>query len=372
MKTDSLVVIDLIRKKEEHYVFNNVTIKALSTLAKSIDFYLSNDSALLDDMPNNIITHKVKVEKAKFYFWIKSSYKTLCILIKNKNKTIFLSATPLQYLLLGLASLATGRKIYIFMHGELGYLKSPTGIGQRLGAKFIDLAFKFKKLNFICINAPICDAITQMYPENNFIHIEHPIQNDSSPGEKNKAGITFGSFGIQSKDKGSESIYKLAEQINKKETHKVSLITVGVSDGSFQYDLSPAVSHYCTGMISNSLIPREIFYKNVKRIDVALLFNSNAYNAEKYDLISSGVFADCIAFSMPVIAIKNKKIESYFKLYGEFGVLCNNLEEMAEAITYINNNPDALSGYKYILRGVQEKLKPEGYVKEISEKIYHD
>lgn len=372
MKTDSLVIVDLIRKKEEHYVFNNITIKALSTLAKSIDFYLSNDSALLDDMPDNIVTHKVMVEKTKFYFWVKSSYKALSVLIKNKNKAIFLSATPLQYLLLGLASLVTDRKIYIFMHGELGYLKSPTGIGQHLGAKFIDLAFKFKKINFICINAPICDAIAKMYPDNNFIHIEHPIQYDFSPDKKNKTGITFGSFGIQSKDKGSESIYKLAKQINKIETHKVSLITVGVSDGSFQYDLSPAVSHYCKGMISTSLIPRAIFYDNVKKIDVALLFNSNSYDAEKYDLISSGVFSDCIAFSKPIIAIRNKKIESYFKLYGEFGVLCNNLEEMAEAIAYINNNPDTLSRYKNILKDVQEKLRPEGYVKEISEKLFHD
>lgn len=375
MKIDKIVAVDLIRKKEEHYVFNKLTLNALASITKEIDFYLSDDSALLDEFRGNISVHKMKVVRTKFYFWIKSTLNTAKILIKNrhyKKKIIFLSATPLHYLFLSLSSLLLRCDLYVFMHGELGYLKNDIGFGQKLGAKFINMAFKFGRVNFICINAPIYDILSEMYPNRVFLHVEHPIQNISEKNSKEGSFLTFGTFGIQSKDKGSENIYELAIFLENKQAHAIPLITVGVSDGSFEYDQHPVVKHYCKGSLSHSLIPRSVFFENIKRIDVVLLFNSNLGNLQKYDLVSSGVFADCIAFSMPIIALRNKKLESYFKLYGEFGILCDSLTEMASAIQYINNNQELLTKYRDVLRQVQKNMRPEGYAKIIREKLFHE
>lgn len=375
MQTEKVIVVDLIRKKEEHQVFNNLTLKALSSVMKHIDCFLSEDSVLLDDIPKNIHVRKVKVARTKFYFWIKSTYYTAKILITNylsKQKIIFLSATPVHYLFLSLASLFYRGDLYVFMHGELGYLKNATGLGQKIGAKFINIAFKFGRVNFICINAPIHDILIGMYSNREFLHIEHPIQNISKKISKECSCITFGTFGIQSRDKGSENIYDLAMLLEKKSIHSISLVTVGVSDGSFEYDQSSDVIHYCRGLLSDSLIPRAVFFEHVKKIDVALLFNSNVGNTQKYDLVSSGVFADCISFSTPIIAMRNKKLESYFKLYGEFGILCDNLYEMASAIEHISSNQELLNGYWNVLNRVQQIMRPEGYASIMREKLSHE
>ncbi|WP_305814153.1 hypothetical protein [Photobacterium leiognathi] len=120
--------------------------------------------------------------------------------------------------------------------------------------------------------------------------------------------MNIGSFGIQSKDKNSEKIYDLSSIVNDLES-KIKLQTIGITNGSFEYDQRSNVIHYCRGDFNSELISKDVL-TYVLNLDLVLFFNSND---EKYDLIPSGVFSDCIALELPIIALRNAKLEFFLK-----------------------------------------------------------
>ena len=98
------------------------------------------------------------------------------------------------------------------------------------------------------------------------------------------------------------------------------------------------------------------------------LFSSQATISDTtYDLVSSGVFADCIAFDMPVIAMRNKQLSHYFERYGQFGFLCDSVKEMADAVQEITQNRELLDKFKSVLSKVREDFKFENYKVRIAE-----
>ncbi|MEI8596269.1 hypothetical protein [Photobacterium sp. Hal280] len=281
----------------------------------------------------------------------------------KKSEVLFLSLTPLQYWLVNFISKAIKVKTYVIMHGELGYLNHAEGRGQKLGAKFIDATLKSKSdVEFIAISSTIFDRISSKYPTRKFSYIEHPLQDFSGINKIKNDKLTFGSFGIQSKEKNSCQIYKLAELVENKFHSRLNLITVGVSNGTFDYDLSDNVKHFCKGHIKSSLIEKETFFENVSQIDVFLLFSQGG---DKYDLVSSGVFADCIAMQKPIIGMRTPMLSRCFELYGEIGVLCDSLDDMKNAIYNICQDEELLKKYAYNLQEIKNDFSFDSYVKKL-------
>ncbi|MEN1933553.1 hypothetical protein P4909_18645 [Escherichia coli] len=58
---------------------------------------------------------------------------------------------------------------------------------------------------------------------------------------------------------------------------------------------------------------------------------------------------------MPVIALKNKQLVSYFKKYGEFGFLCDTVNDMAVAVRELSNNPKLILSFKDVLKKNKKK-----------------
>lgn len=369
MSRAEVAIIDLLRKNEEHYVFNSLTIKAISEETNA-SVWLSDDATLIDELMSDVKVNKINVMRTKLYFWLYSTLHLAIILLKlpkTISSVFILSATPLQYTILSILSLIIRPKIFLFMHGELGYLKTPFGLGQKLGRLFIRLSFNFGNVRFICISSSIHESLSQLFANRTFYYVQHPISTHEKLITDTKY-INFGSFGIQSKNKGSDRIYELANYVSSMHLKSLRLITVGVSDGGFIYDKRTNVQHLCKGYLKESLISKDEFYSNVQKIDVALIFSSQATISDTtYDLVSSGVFADCIAFDMPVIAMRNKQLSHYFERYGQFGFLCDSVKEMADAVQEITQNRELLDKFKVVLSKVREDFKFENYKVRIAE-----
>ncbi|WP_318503678.1 glycosyltransferase family protein [Photobacterium leiognathi] len=360
------IIIDLIRKNNEHHVFNSETIKAIESITNESYYYLDGSSSSIEFIKNKDNLTNVKVSNTKVYLWILSIFKLIQLLFKHKkDNIIILSATPLHYFVCTILNNLLNVNIKIFMHGELGYINSAEGRGQKFGSKLLDLAFKIKsKIKFIAINEYIYNKMLSLYPETEFSCIEHPLQQYDLKNKQNKDDnfqLNIGSFGIQSKEKNSEKIYELSSIIN---DLKVKLQTIGITNGSFEYDQSSNVIHYCRGDFNSELIPKDVFLSYVLNLDLVLFFNSSD---EKYDLIPSGVFSDCIALELPIIALKNAKLEFFFQKYGVLGILCDDIESMGEAIRKLYSNPAEYKSYKDSIKMIKSKLNFSRYRRKISE-----
>lgn len=374
MSNADVAIIDLIRKKEEHYVFNYLTIKAIGE-SFNVQAWLSDDATFLHELNPTIKVNRINIIRTKLYLWLTSTLQLISIIFKlpkQTRKVIVLSATPFQYAILSLVSIMSSKEIFVFMHGELGYLKSASGLGQRIGSGFIRFALRIGKVRFICISSSICESISNIFKKRKFWYVQHPIISVSESNLPHD-DYSFGSFGVHSADKGSEKIYELADYLTTLKINNAKLITVGVSDGHFSFDKNDRVEHFCKGFLNNSLISKDEFYSNVRRINVALIFsNVSAVGDRKYDLVSSGVLADCIAFKMPIIAIRNSQLTHYFEKYGRFGILCDSVHDMALAIESVVDDSRLIPEFKQVLDRVREDFKFDGFKVKVEEILMHD
>ncbi|MCM5694598.1 MULTISPECIES: hypothetical protein [unclassified Leclercia] len=85
MSTAEVAIIDLLRKNEEHYVFNSLTIKAISEVNKTT-VWLSDDATLIDELKSDVKVNKINVMRTKLYFWLYSTFHLAIILFKLPKK----------------------------------------------------------------------------------------------------------------------------------------------------------------------------------------------------------------------------------------------------------------------------------------------
>lgn len=366
------IVIDLIRKKNEHHVFNYETIKAIDSLEKNSVYHIDEYSSAIDAAKNGYVV-KYNVKSNKVYLWLLSSILMLKILFsarKSEEKILVLSATPLQYKLCTVFSKVFNVNIVLFMHGELGYINSPFGMGQKLGKHLLLSAFCSRSnVTFVAINEYIYKVLSPEFKNSRFSFVEHPLQKiEPSTRVVHNGKLIIGSFGVHSKEKNSEKIYELAELLfTDSVALNVQLVTVGVTNESFDYDKHQHVSHLCRGSLSSSLIPKSEFIEQVRTLDFALFFNGMDRN---YELIPSGVFADCIALELPIIAINNEKMQYFFDKYGEIGVLCEDVKDMAGVIERLSKCSDETARYKNAIRDIKSHFTFEAYQLNISRILY--
>lgn len=369
------IVVDFIRKGNEHHVFNYETILAIESLDVDASYYLDDNSSALSAINNKKKVKSVFVKKNKFYFWVTSTLLLLRVLFlgnKDKSPVVLLSATPLQYLLCSLISNILKYKIIIFMHGELGYISAPKGLGQKIGKFFLLKAFNYRSfVKFVAINEYIYGRLLGLDFDASFYFIEHPLQRVDTPYLEDRSRcdgkITIGAFGVQSKEKNSQLIYELAHKLNRSVFEKIKLVTVGVTSGSFDYDKSIYVEHLCRGHLNSSLIPKDEFMNSVSRLDCAIFFNGKGNN---YDLIPSGVFSDCISLSLPIIALSNPQVEFFFNKHGEAGILCKDVDDMANAILSLAKLPDEIHKYRNRMAVIKESYTPKNYALTLGGILY--
>lgn len=342
-----LIVIDIIRQNDEHGTTNEPTIQSLCEGGGVQEVWLAANSSAIPHVVAypHVRLVKVDVNEGKIYRWIVSSWLTLKVLMANHNsekKVIFLSATPLHYWMISLSCVFSkiwNHSYFLFMHGELGYLNQPIGLGQKLGSWFIKTSFNWSaigRITYVSIGYPIYKQLQQRFPllRDHLAYIEIPstdlpLSVLSHPAERI---LRLGTFGVQTHDKNSEKIYDLAKLLEMKPINDYQLVTVGLAAQNFCYDQHPGVMHICRGQLGKDYVPRLQFVDAVKTLDWSLFFYDQN---KKYGLIPSGIFYDCVNYGIPIVAMRSRVLEYYFERYGSLGILCDSLDEMARVVVRI-------------------------------------
>lgn len=328
-------IVDFIRKKEEHRVFNRAVITTLINSGRLGGILCRDDYEAYQNINNcELQTFEQLVKSEKVYKWGVSSFYTIKELLfpKHHNDRIFTSATPFHYLLIVFFSFFNNKKNYIFMHGELGYLLSPVGLGQRLGAIFIKASFRFhsnKKVKFIAIGGYIKHKLNTRFnlSDESLVSVEHPVEykSDFQSENVNVRNLCIGTFGVLSKEKSSEKIYELSNLLSS----PIVLKTIGNSDGSFTYEENKNVTHVFRGNVHKDFIPTEQYESEVRKLKLAILFYDHE---KKYGLTPSGIIHDCIAKRIPIIALENDYLRMLNSKFGDICILCSDLNDMSNAI----------------------------------------
>jgi hypothetical protein len=371
--------VDVVRQGPEHFTINSPVISALTYEHKLSRLIVSDISSLLNANLEGVYIDRVKVSSSKIFRWIFSNFitiKYIYLAYINHCNLIFLSATPINYLIINILSIFTSTRIstHIITHGELGYLKVPNGFGQNIGAILLKFSFylnSYSNVNYICLGFPIYNQLLNVFPglrkhlnsleipSSGFLHNSSLNQN-SIPQKK----IKIGSFGVLTEDKCSSKIYDLARRIPLECYKKIELATIGISTGNFKFGESDFITHSCNESKDGQLIPADTFISQVKSLDWALMFTGES---PKYELISSGVFSDCINFEIPIIAIKSNILDDYFKLYGDLGILCKNISEMSEVIKDIACGKILTGEFIKNIKNAKNDISVDNFIHKLNE-----
>lgn len=238
------------------------------------------------------------------------------------------------------------RRIVVCCHGELEYLVNSEKHSRAYKRLMIRLTNSYfgkpdrepaPGLSFIVLGDVLLQNLRPLISPrlfDRFSSIDHPLisnQADSAENTEENGGILkIGTVGIMNEYKGSDNLLLLAKRL--KGCTDISLRIVG----HIQCDPEP-FQKAGISIPSNPKepLPENEFRHNVSELDYILLL----YPTDTYRLIASGAILDCIRFRKPVIALRTDYFEYLFDKFGSFGILVNDIDEMAKEIERIGKTP---------------------------------
>ena len=354
-----IIICDIVRRLDEHRTLNEPIVKALGLSGADSIAYLSSDSSSLSIARAypNIRLALCAVGTSRFYRWGIANIllcKVLFRAIASRSTIVFCSLLPTHYVCVAIVSrIFKGRfRCLVFMHGELGYLLDPKGFGQKIGAYSLSFTFNIfsrSSVKFCAIGFPVMKRLQKAFPrlENSLVCFEHPPHNDESIPSleiidgNNKPLV--GMFGVLTQDKNSEKIYDLEKKIDWKIPNANPLLTIGLASPEFLYKQTPNIKHVFEGVVGIDHVPWVKFSAVCRSLDWALFFYDPS---GKYGLTPSGVLYDCIHWRIPIVALRNENFSIYFEKYGDLGVLCESVEEMALIVNKIFIGELAASSFR--------------------------
>lgn len=277
--------------------------------------------------PNHSYFNRLFVE-------LKNIYYVYSLLKKKKTNLFVLSITSATLLGIKIFGIGLKQKVLIVVHGILETIKrSPEGLLKKLfWFKYYLVLCNRKNLLYIFNSEFIENNVLELYPSLKFnsVSIDLPYIFDVFIQKENKIlefrKIILGSAGVASVSKGSQYIFKLANDvllINKKTN--IEFIYIG-------HFVDPVINNFVNDNVTipSKEIPLSKFEyeKYFLSIDYLVLF----YPHDSYSFGISGVFLDAVKYEKPIIAIKSKFFDYYFGKYGKLGWLCKDYNEVLELV----------------------------------------
>lgn len=210
----------------------------------------------------------------------------------------------------------------------------------------IELPFWFKihffwgyydTIKYLMLSPSIETQLKILFPnmKNKLISIDLPYffrKPPIFPQWENKI-IRFGSFGVGSRNKGTDVFIKLAKEVNAvKSDYNPEFILIGhIPDKSLK-----SLGLGDIKLASSDLpLSSEEFEKYAQNVDYAVF----CYKQTLYRLTTSAALFDAFSYAKPIIALKTPLFEYYFETMGDIGYLCDNFEEMKAVIIELIKNP---------------------------------
>jgi hypothetical protein len=190
-----------------------------------------------------------------------------------------------------------------------------------------------ERINYLVLGPSIKKELNLVLPElKDIIAIDLPYffdQNELPQYMNDKKGLSFGSFGVGSRSKGTDLFFRLAAEISaERASNKPKFTIIGpIVDKTLRYEIPKVVNIPSP----DTLLNREDFDRLAKNIDYAIF----CHNKASHRLTASGAFFDAIAYAKPMIALKNPFFEYYFNMAGDIGYLCNDYLDMKNIVINI-------------------------------------
>lgn len=379
-----IVIADLLKSKNVHVGVDSGLLKVISLIYsdQEFDFYCEDElyNNIINEVGNPLnINHKsiFNNEKynLKYNFYvniIKSIYYLFYILVKynkSNDKIFILCMHPItNYIYSKVRNFFSNSKIYIVLHGEIEQLDKVKERNKFWRQHFYTTRMLKNNLinnKYLVLGEVIKSNLIKVssLDERNIISIDHPyiykkINNYNVDSYKK---ITISSIGIINDMKRSYLIFQLGERLKKQVMNKtIELSLLGMVNKKYLPYLNDYASYEGIG---NSYLRQEELEEKIMKCNYLIYFYAN----DNYKLISSGAFFDAIKYEKPIIALKNEFFEYYFKIGGNIGFLCSDLNEMEKIIKEL-----AESDYDKIYNQQKNNiklLKDKLNLKDISENL---
>lgn len=199
------------------------------------------------------------------------------------------------------------------------------------------LACRRDRARYLVLEPAVGDELEQALPAlaGRVDALPHPVD----PAEADRAGETrppppvrIGFLGLATRQKGIDLFLQLARTCKDRLDGGVAFHIVGrLADKVGEADLSGLASPP-----SSDRLDREDYLRGL----TALHYICLPYQGRQYRFSASGVLLDAVAWRKPVIALRVPIVEDLFRHYGDIGYLCDDVDEMFDAVTSIERSFD--------------------------------
>lgn len=349
------IFIEPFRNPNEHMTFllsllygelaqNNKVV-----FCSSIDYY----NSIPQEFRNKIEFVEITSANSSSNLILKIVKVTISISNKYKKesglKIFLLSSRSYSNLFLKMYSLFFSKRVlfYIFLHGELQNLLSKESISHKLDGLAQMILYKFDSLfktnlKFVIISEfvyeKLCKRLSSGLP--NFISLDLPYHygQEMNHGKIDmSSGLTISTVGVNSLNKNSHYLNFIAKNFNKEMINNELKLSIIGRNENIKFnkfiDIPDLGKHH--------LLAPEAYSNRILQSDLLVFFNED----NKYNLISSGSYFDCIKYRKPMIALKNTQWEYNFKKFGAIGKLFDNIDDMNEFIKSVLENKNLIFSY---------------------------
>lgn len=388
-------IVDLYSGGEFHQIINASILLLASYFFDKVEYFghssscesLKNFISRLDTAEKNNIIYIKKNNKVKFNgklsIFRKSVYCSIwslyCYIKGNKNDVFIINQNiaPLLHPL-NIISKFKKNKVIIFCHSELELVLSHQkniSISEKI-IRCIFRNFFIKRkispyLKFVLLGDNMAQLFLANISEQNrkaIFSIDHPyirpqmnienienIENNiltNLPPQITKIGI----IGMVNKKRGLNELITLLNKIKGKSVAKIFSISYIESEIKLE-DLGLIQLNKTT-----TLLPSIQYGNYVNKMDYILF----TYPIDSYKLTASGAILEAIWWQKPIIALKNEYFNYLFSKYGELGILCDSVDELAKIIINIKSCfQPRISLYKKNLANARLSLLPQNVYKQV-------
>lgn len=349
------VFIEPFRKPNEHMTFLVSLLYGELAQNKKVVFFSSSKyyNSIPEEFRNKIEFKEISSSNSSIDLIFKIVKLTIFVLNQYKNesdiKVFLLSSRSYSNLFLKGYSLFFIKRIpvFVFLHGELQNLSSKESLSHKVDGLAQMMLYKFDSifktnLKFVIISEfvfqKLCLRLNSRLP--NFISMDLPYyygQETKPEGVEISSELTIATVGVNSLNKNSHYLNCIAESFTKEIINeKLKLFIIGRNENikfNKLIDVPDLGKHH--------LLDPEVYSKRILQSDVLVFFNED----DKYNLISSGSYFDCIKYRKPMIALKNTQWEYNFQKFGAIGKLFDSLDEMNDFIKKILDNRELIISY---------------------------
>ncbi|MBE0390227.1 hypothetical protein [Flavobacterium sp. PL002] len=349
------IFIEPFRKPNEHMTFLVSLLYGELAQNKKVVFYATTDyyNSIPEEFRNKIEFREIKSPNSSSDLIFKIIKLTISILRKYKKepgvKLFLLSSRAYSNIFLKIHSLFFIKRVpvFVFLHGELQHLMAKKSLSHRLDGLAqlilykVDSVFK-SNYKFVVISEfvyeKLCLSVNSALP--NFISMDLPYyygEEMSKSSTEISSGLTISTVGVNSLNKNSHYLNFIAEAFSKEIINEqLKLFIIGRNENIEFHDLIDVPD-----LGKHHLLDPEAYSKRILQSDLLVFFNED----NKYNLISSGSYFDCIKYRKPMIALKNTQWEYNFNKFGVIGKLFDNIDEMNDFIKNILYNKELITPY---------------------------